>query len=487
MKKLLLSVTISLLFQVGIAQTVIWEMRPADYSSITAISKNLYKVVRNGKIGMIRANGTVVAEANNDCIYGFYEGKALLTANDGHGERIVGCLTEDGRYYGYTDKYYTLSGQKFFSDELLSVSNEYGKVGYIDVLGNEIVGFDGKYDRIKPFVDGHAAVFKQKGNEYEYSLIDKEGRPARFQFSSVDKVYGGTNSYNGIVCVWNNNGTAFLYDINNPTKKLVKRKDLKIDLKNIDYLYRLKVLSGMDKQVPYADNVYTGTKGLEPVCEGGKYGYKDNNHVILPSQLDNATPFVDGYAVVTLNGTNGIVELVNDNTFTVSYPTEAKQFYKNHDVSCSFTLSVPHVWKGKGVRAIVKDSSGKVIATEKYADKYTFHASPKNDESAKFKIEVSGEGLILYEHLMTMRFERLCDECHGKYSVCNGEHTPDPIIETNDTVEVKKTDPVPRREKKCKQCGLPISKCPVGGKHRKEDNCKVCGLPLSKCPKRGLH
>lgn len=494
MKKLLLSVTISLLFQVGIAQTVIWEMRPADYSSITAISKNLYKVVRNGKIGMIRANGTVVAEANNDCIYGFYEGKALLTANDGHGERITGCITDDGRYYGYIDKYYTLTGQKFFSDGLLSVSNEYGKVGYIDVLGNEILGFDGKYDRIKPFVDGHAAVFrlKEKGKEYEYSLIDKGGTPARFQFRGVGKVHGGTNSYNGIVCVWDNNGTAYLYDINNPAEKLVKRKDIKIDLTDIDYLYRLKTLSSMGRQIPYVDNVYTGTKGFEPILVDGKYGFKNNNHVILPCHLDNATPFVDGYSVITINGANGIIGLLDDETFSIAYATETKEYYVGHDVLCSFSLSVPHVWKGKSVKATVKDSAGKTILTERYSDKYTFHATPKDDNPIEFKVEVLGESLVLYEQPMTFHFARLCDECGERYSVCNGNHTleeVDSVASDSNSEKPIRRVPKPRPEKKCQQCGKPISKCPYDGKHKtpKEDNCKVCGRPLSKCPKGGLH
>ena len=58
-------------------------------------------------------------------------------------------------YYGYATKYYTLNGQKFFSDGLISVADENGKLGYIDEKGNQIVGFDGKYRHQRRYRRGH--------------------------------------------------------------------------------------------------------------------------------------------------------------------------------------------------------------------------------------------------------------------------------------------------------------------------------------------
>lgn len=40
------------------AQTVIWQMKPSDYEEVVRINENLYKVVRNGKIGLINSDGT---------------------------------------------------------------------------------------------------------------------------------------------------------------------------------------------------------------------------------------------------------------------------------------------------------------------------------------------------------------------------------------------------------------------------------------------
>ena len=60
------------------AQTVVWQMKPTDYNSIERINDNLYKVVRNGKIGLINADGSIVADVVNDEISDFYEHKALI-------------------------------------------------------------------------------------------------------------------------------------------------------------------------------------------------------------------------------------------------------------------------------------------------------------------------------------------------------------------------------------------------------------------------
>ena len=174
MKAYLLLIVFCVSLQFAKAQTAVWQLHPTDYSDITIINNNLYKVVRNGKIGLIHSDGTIVASVENDNLSEFYEGKAIVTVNDGHGERIDGCLTEDGKYYHFNNKYYTLNGQKFFSDGVISVANEQGKLGYIDIMGTEVCGFDSKYDKIKPFSEQQKELFlfPQKNIESIYGLLD---------------------------------------------------------------------------------------------------------------------------------------------------------------------------------------------------------------------------------------------------------------------------------------------------------------------------
>ena len=118
-------------------------MKPQAYSDIKRVGENTYIAVSNGKYGIIRSDGTVVAPVENDNIGGYYEHNSLVTKNDGHGERVMGCLSDNGTYNAFAVKYYTLAGQKFFSDGLLSVADADGNVGYIDTYGNKVVGFDG--------------------------------------------------------------------------------------------------------------------------------------------------------------------------------------------------------------------------------------------------------------------------------------------------------------------------------------------------------
>lgn len=101
------------------AQTVVWQMPLTNYSNVTRVAPNLYKVTRQEKVGLIHSDGYVVVSLFDSRIGDFYEHKALLTATDNQ----KGCLTDERKYYPFTNKYYTLSGQEFFSDDLLSVSD----------------------------------------------------------------------------------------------------------------------------------------------------------------------------------------------------------------------------------------------------------------------------------------------------------------------------------------------------------------------------
>ena len=150
--RLLLWMLLPLVSPITMAQTVMWAMQPKEYDSIEPIGKNLFKVTNNNKIGLINADGTVVVEPVCDDIIGYYENKALLVSNDdGKGERIIGCLTSNGTFHKFSKQFYTLTGQKFYSEGLISVSNEKGEKGYVDETGNNELCFEKKYNPFHPF------------------------------------------------------------------------------------------------------------------------------------------------------------------------------------------------------------------------------------------------------------------------------------------------------------------------------------------------
>lgn len=436
------------------SQTVVWQMPPTGYSKIIRIASNLYQVERNGKIGLVHSDGTIVAPANNDKIGGFYEHKALVTSNDGYGERVTGCLTDDGNFYSFTNKYYTLNGQKFFSDDVLSVADQDGLLGYIDYRGNVVTGFDGKYDRIKPFVEGYAAVFKNK----KYFLIDKTGIPVHFSFKTVGEIYGGTNVYNGLVYVWDTEGSFYTYDVYK--KGVCKSVKAPSDKRSLDYLYRFSCISGKGKEIPFSKTEIHGVKGLAPVKVGDVYGYGKEGNTVLPYQLASASQFEDELAVVKHNGRLGILKYIEGQSFSLTVPTSNIVFYLGDVVTCIFNLSIPEVWANKGFDVILKDENGTIVSTTNSADSFRFQVKVAKSCKKAFSISVYGDNLKLYESDMLYSFtmKERCPICGLDKANCHGHiSAPKPVKHQTHTV-IKK-------EKLCPTCGKPISVCKYQGVH----------------------
>lgn len=450
-KKLYLSTLFAFIYISGYSQTVVWQMQPSDYNEIERISNTLFKVERNGKIGLVNADGTIVAPVVNDNISDCYEHKALITSNDGHGERITGCLTDKGMYYGYATKYYTLNGQKFFSDGLISVADENGKLGYIDERGNQIVGFDGKYSRIKPFTEGHATVMKNK----KYVLINKEGDEMRFVYSKGvgAAIAGCTNVYNGKAYVYDEYGGSdrsyFIYDA---LRKSDLEKTGRIKNTAMDYLYCYQSVSGRTKEVPFEKmKQYSGTKGLPASQSNGMYGYMSGSSIVVPYQFSAASQFEDGLAIVSINGQIGILKFVDGACFDVTVPTIKHDFYAGNSVSCSFNLSIPSIWQGKNIDVILRDIDGSSVSTTNSSGTYTFSVKPSASGQLEYSVVVRGDGIRLYESKINYTFNKRerCVTCGKDKSQCeyHGNHT------------------TPKKEPVCPTCGKKINECKYQGVH----------------------
>ena len=427
-------------------QTVVWQMKPTNYDEITRIGNNLYVAKHNGKIGLINSDGTIVAEIVNDQIGDCYEHKALVTSTDGHGERVTGCLTDEGVFHAFATKYYTLNGQKFFSDGLLSVADESGNLGYIDEYGKAVVGFEGKYSRIKPFTEGFAAVMKNK----KYVLIDKEGNEAKFLYggNGIGAAIGGcTNVYQGKAYVYDEyagaDRTYYLYDAK-AKSRLEKTKRIKDTA--TDYLYCYQSVTGRTKEVPFKKmTIKSGIKGIAPYANGNLYGFQEGDKTILPTQLTSATPFEDNYAIVTLNGQMGILKYIEGNGFNTVIKTDRFTLIEGHKANCSFTLLSPSVWRNKNIDVKMRDADGNLVPLTKGAENsYTFTVSPAKTGKKDYELAVFAEGLKLYVAPLSYSF------------TVNKPVIDKPV--TPPTTEKKEV-------KTCPTCGKEIKDCPYQGVH----------------------
>lgn len=439
-----------------LSQTVVWQMQPSNYSEITHLVSDLYIAKLNDKIGLIRSDGSIVVPIENDQIGDFYENKSLVTYTDGQRECVRGVLLAEGKYNSFSTKFYTLLGQKFYSDGLLSVADAEGRLGYVDVYGNKVLGFDGKYDKIKPFTEGYAAVFKNK----RYSLIDKAGITVSFTFNGVAELYGGTNVLNGKAYVWDTNGKLYTFDIlQGGTCKSVKWPSSK----TLDYLYRFASLSDKTKNVPFYKVQNNRKKGIAPNLTNNLYGFSLDNGVVIPAQFSKANQFEDNLSVVCLNGKYGILKYVAGQSFQIEGTNTAIGYYAGKKAKCNFLLTVPDSWKGKVLDVRMKNSEQEfpLIRT---AQGYNFELYP-NRGKYYFIIEVSCEGLLLYRDSMSYVFVRKerCPVCKLDVNQCRyrGRH-PEPERKTTgrgNHVVQKKT------EKVCPTCGKKISKCKYQGVH----------------------
>ena len=446
--RLLLWMLLLLVSPITMAQTVMWAMQPKEYDSIEPIGKNLFKVTNNNKIGLINADGTVVVEPVCDDIIGYYENKALLVSNDdGKGERIIGCLTSNGTFHKFPKQFYTLTGQKFYSEGLISVSNEKGEKGYVDETGNNELCFDKKYKIIKPFSDGYAVVMNSRSI---YLLIDREGNETTFRFpNGIGSLIVWLSSvYEGKLYVQDEDGKFYISNMKEDAGKLSGTKEVK---KSLDYLSRLSSLSGCKKSVPYESKEHSGAKGLTPTQSNGLAGYYKSNKPILPYQLQFASHFMDGYAVVGHNGKKGILKYVDGTSFDVKLPSETIEYSANKKVKCSFTLTVPTVWK-ENIEIQLKDDEGQSVNLNKNVDNYSFEINPSSEQE-KFILIITGEDLKLFETQLIYTFNKQKNE----YTYPTRK-----VIKNTETEEISKHKK-DKPDELCPYCRKKISECPYRG------------------------
>lgn len=491
-KRLIVLFTICVFAINGIAQTVEWSLLPDNYTDIQCIGKLTYKAVDKDGTVTVLANlpsGRIMPKATCDEITPFYKKWALMLKQEGNKRLVIGCLADDGTCNVFEKQYYALSGQEFYSEDLLTVENAKEKV-YIDYQGNEIIGTGKNYSRIKPFSEGLAVVFVN--NDEKSFFITKEGQPYRLRSSLLNNVtlVQVTNFHQGKALMRGDNNDYFICDKNGNGEKLSKKPKNMADF--LDYLYRF-IGSGEDvlKLPPY-DQKYKGEVNtvVKPKAEGkGKnvrYGYymTTDEKIILPCQFALAEPFIDGYAIVkTADGKCGILRYLSESAsdFSITPIKKTIEYDKPMDkVICQFKCT-PAAWHEHQLQAEVVNLKD-IVVTSQGNGLFSFDYFPSGQHSVQtFNINLLSEGIILSSHAITIEFKKKappkCSTCGAELSKCphQGQHgkcgTCNKIIDRGHRVDKKKRCPYdggkhPEKPKpSCPDCGLPIDKCKYHGNH----------------------
>lgn len=376
------------------AQTVVWEMPPMEGVQVKHVTNDVYQVSRHGQ-NTLFAHGKMVENSSYAQIRGFYEDKALLL----DGKRVVGVLTKSGDCHLFEKDYFVLDGLDFFSDGLLAVSTGNVK-GYVDEWGREVLGFDSYFDNLELFTEG-LAVVKTNGTP---ALIDKKGNKKTIILPKIGRsITAITNVFQGKAYLWDGRGEAYVYDVNDGT---CVKHDQKISDKRLDYLGCLRQVTGREENVPFQKGTQ-GAIGLRPTKQDDGWGYLMDSHVLLPAQFAYASPFMDGLAVVELDGKIGILKLIDS-----SEPFAARildgdtfEYEEGNKVKCSFEVSVPAVWQNEEIEVLVRNKQEGASVTVHKDKYYDFDYRPKGDEGQSFIITVVCNGLKLFSDELTWHFK----------------------------------------------------------------------------------
>ena len=318
------------------AKIAVWAFTP-QYDGLQRQQGDLFLFRMGSKLGMVKSDGTVVAQAQYDFITDFVEGYALLGIKENGKNRLLAIMSANGNVEAElkTKHYYLRSTRtSFFSEEKLAVKNERDKYGFINPSGQEVIRC--QFADALAFRDGWAPVLdgqlmKYIGNRYGQ---DKS------HVLAVDFNYGELSDAscfaNGNAVVAYNNKYALIDKYGKVIRKIKESE--------FDQLYRQNNAS-----VPTADKGFSESSPYH-VSQGanGKLYITEGQTVIASALIDKIpTRYDDGYMVVVKGGKYGLLK-VTDGTAVLKYTVnggnsnELTKRKEGIDETIMLSASLPH-------------------------------------------------------------------------------------------------------------------------------------------------
>lgn len=367
-----------------------WLVAP-QYDQMEMFTPNLYKIVSNGKTGLLARDGRVVLSPEYDLILDFYEGRAIFGNYTSDGTTIKGTIDEENKINHVIGTYYLLNDYPFFSEGFIPVIDESGRYGYLDENCRPAFKFGN--DETRPFSEGFAAV----GEGDDFHWLTTTGEKIFLTLPNGSYPYGGTNFYNGIAYLWDEYGEDFfILDASGDIRK-TKPRDL-----TVDYLYRVDTNLGSSINYIKPNNRYN--QSWKPTQKNGKWSFIDSKGNLLSSyQYDEVDYFQGESARANVNGKWGLLHIVEDmSTFFTKSDKKTHVFTNKKGSDCTFQLSIPDKWNEENLIVSLKDpETGESLDLSKRPNNvYAFTYFPdknKTSFSKTFAIDVIKDDVIIWQ------------------------------------------------------------------------------------------
>ncbi len=308
--------------------------------------KNLFKVEKDGKFGLVNYSGKKLLECEYASINPIFEIENSL------------IIEKDGKF-GVCDN----SGNVIINPDytkIQKIGNDY-KNGYIVVNSENkygIIGFDkevileNRYDEIKGVCGQEIYVIKENG---KYALIKKSGEKV------LDKTYDDVLEIGKEYIVVSNNGKYGVIDFSGETK-------IKFDYESLESTsdnYYISKVSGK-----YGIVSVNGETKINPECTSIKYiglgdfivaDYEENGSIVSKIYNSNYEMKIAG-EISEINTSKGYIRVkTEDNYKYYNFKFEEKS------ASSLFTTNTLFLSKRDGKYGFI-DSSGKTIVEHIYED-----------------------------------------------------------------------------------------------------------------------
>lgn len=400
MKKIAIALFLIISVYEVTAQSVHWAVTPT-YNKVEQFTDRAYKIRENNKIGILDISGKEILPAKFDSITDFCENKALVLTKEGNKYRLSGVLyNNNNQFKSLESNTYYITRYSRFSEGLLCISNSKNKQGFINEDGDIMI--ECKYAETHPFSQGRASV-KLPNKKFMY--LDQEGRAIILEPGEGDIIFASTFC-NDEAVVYTTNRKGYVIGLNGETLRPYDCDIMKAKINPHDYTI---LESGSASKNREETPDIKSTAGDYLFCDGGLYGYKNNEYLILPAQFTYASGFIDNYALVKHDNKYGFLELINGKiegrmkNSTIEVSSDVPEM-------ATYIVTLPHQYEKRDITLRYTDEKGafsEINSTTTSGTSRNFIFRPdcqKNQREKKYNFALFSEGLLLYKDSATIKY-----------------------------------------------------------------------------------